>query len=144
MAKTGGAVQKLSDKSKRNATARRMGTLKPIIARSNTPHREKAIAYLEHQRAIHGVWVNGVCVREPTGIAVPQYIGKGDGLPDEVIRGSKNWQDAKPPKTMAERAAADKRNSLKSEMRDGWTPREYVRQPDAVETALARLAVTFK
>src|SRR6478752_4396688 len=121
MAKTGGAVQKLRDKSNHKATALRMGTHKPIIARTMTPYAEKTTAYREHVERI----LNG---SNPS--AVETF--RGDGLPDEVISGSKNWAEVKPPKTNAERAKEDKRNRLKDEMVPGWRPSRYVREDDVV------------
>jgi hypothetical protein len=137
MASNGGAITKLQDKAKRNAMAKRMGTIKPILTRTKTPFADKAMAFAEHKRAIHGHMVNGVMVDEGGRNPPPAMTFWGDGLPDEVIPGSKNWSHVKAAKTNAERAAADKRNPIKSEVRDGWKPQSYSIKPNRSERRAA-------
>lgn len=116
MAKTGATVAKLMEKSKRNAMAQRMGTNKPMISRVASTYHEKLVALRDHQASIAGGF-------NPSAAETFH----GDGLPDEVIVGSKNWIGARVAKTTAERAAEDKRPPLKSEMVEGWTPKAFVR-----------------
>jgi hypothetical protein len=103
MAKTGGAVAKLEEKSKRNAVRFKLGTIKPMISRTKAPFHEKLVAYDAHRKLI----ANGIN---------PAPVFEGTGLPDEVV---------KVPKTNAERAEADKRAPLKDEMVAGWKPRPF-------------------
>jgi hypothetical protein len=115
MAKTGGTIAKLAEKSKRNAMAKRMGTHKPTISRVTSTYHDKLVALRAHQETIAGGFNPG-----------PAECFRGDGLPDEVIAGSKNWEGVKPPKSMAQRAEEDKRKPLRDEMRDGWKPEAWV------------------
>ena len=102
--KSGGAVAKLAEKSKRNAVKFKLGSIKPMISRTKTPFHEKAIAYEAHRKLI-ALGIN------------PAPIFEGTGLPDEVVR---------VPKTNQERADADKRRPLKDEMVQGWKPGRYL------------------
>lgn len=119
MSKTGRAVAKLQLKSKANAMKFRMGTHKPIITRTTTPFHEKALAFRDHVRAIHGLVVHGVVVDEGGRNPPPADTFRGDGLPDDSLAA------IKPPKSMKERADADKRRPLKDEMVEGWKPQRY-------------------
>lgn len=120
MSKTGRAVAKLQLKSKGNAMKFRMGTHKPIIARTTTPFHEKAVAFAAHKRAIHGFERDGVVIDEGGRNPGPAECFRGDGLPDDSLAA------VKPPKTMAERAKEDKRRALKDEMVEGWKPQRYL------------------
>ena len=114
--RNGGAVAKLTDKLKHRAMRAHLGTHKSILTRVGTKatHHEKALAFLQHQRAIHGLVVNGVQVLE--GGRNPGPVFEGTGVPDEL---------PKRIKTTAERAADDKRRPLKDEMVEGWKPARY-------------------
>lgn len=119
MAKTGGAVQKLSLKMQQRSTRLHKGTFKPLIARIDATYHEKVVAMKVHREMIHGreiVRRDGTIDHVGGGIN-PTAVFEGTGLPDEVT--------VKAPKTNQERAAADKRNSLKSEWRDGFRPQAW-------------------
>lgn len=125
MAKAGGAVQKLQLKAQQRSVRLSKGTFKPLIARIDATHHEKAIAYRAHQEMIENGINPGPVDDYALVVKLSAKTGKPmkaklmrvhSGVPDEVTR---------TPKTNAERAAADKRAPIKSEMRDGWKPQPY-------------------
>lgn len=123
MAKTGGAVQKLAEKTKRNGVRFKMGSFKPLLGRTKSAFSDKQVSLADHKRAIFGV----ISRRTGEWLQLPRMIGpvetfKGDGLPDDSLA------TAKAPKTMQERALEDKRNPLKGEMVEGWKPRPFGRR----------------
>jgi len=126
MSKNGGAITKLQDKAKRNVLARKMGTIKPLVTRTASTFSEKRVALIEHRERIE---------RGSNPAAAECF--RGDGLPDEVIPGSKNWVSAKPPKSNQERAAEDKRNSLRSEWREGFRVQRFERKMNRSERRAA-------
>lgn len=128
MAKTGRAVAKLVEKDKRRAIGVALGTQRAVITRTRSSYHDKREAFEVHKRLIHGFrhgnFVNegGVNPCPPvTYDAKGQHIVtfRGDGLPDDSLVA------IKPAKTMAERAAEDKRRPLKDEMIEGWMPARY-------------------
>lgn len=123
MSKTGGAVTKLQDKAKRNAMHFRMGRHRPVIVRTKTQFADKQVALLEHKRAIHGlVVIHGdreIVLDHGGRNPGPAECFAGDGLPDDSLGA------LKAPKSNQERAEADKRNSIKSEVCEGWRPRPF-------------------
>lgn len=119
MAKTGRAVAKLLEKSKRNATNRALGTTRGVITRTKSTFAEKAVAFEAHRRLIQDHAINlgpRVTYTKRTGDDTATTF-RGDGLPEEVTRVAK---------TNAERAAEDKRAPIKDEVRTGWKPQRYV------------------
>jgi len=119
MAKTGQAVAKLLEKSKRNATNRALGTTRGVLTRTKSNYAEKAVAFEAHRRLIQDHYINlgpRVTYIKKSGDDVATTF-RGDGLPEEVTRTAK---------TNAERAKEDKRASIKSEARDDWKPQRYV------------------
>ncbi len=117
MAKTGRAVAKLVEKSKRNMVTFRLGSHRAIITRSNSTHHEKVVAFEAHRRLIRDHFINPCppVTFDAKGNHIVTF--RGDGLPDDSLTG------IKAPKTAAERAGADKRAPLKGEMVEGWKPR---------------------
>jgi hypothetical protein len=117
--RTGGAVSKLSDKSKRMATNRALGTIRAVVTRTNSTFAEKAVAFEAHRRLIQDHYINlgpRVTYTKKSGDEVATTF-RGDGLPEEVTRVAK---------TNAERAKEDKRASIKDEARADWKPKRYV------------------
>jgi hypothetical protein len=128
--KTGAPVAKLREIAKRKAMAFRMGTIKPIITRTASTYHEKRIAYDAHRRAIHGTYnVKGVMVERGGRNPIAAETFHGDGLPSEgyVLNAEGKFETHAPkaPKTAAERAKADKRNSIASESRATFKPRPF-------------------
>lgn len=121
MAKTGGAVAKLAEKGKRNAIAKRLGTFRAVITRTNSTHHEKVVAYEAHRRLIRDHFINPCppVTYDAKGKHIVTF--RGDGLPDDSLGA------VKAPKTMAERAEADDRKPLKSEWKAGWRPGKFGR-----------------
>lgn len=128
MAKTGRAVAKLVEKDKRRATTLALGAHRAVVTRTRASYHDKREAFEVHKRLIHG-YHHGTFVNEGGITPCPPvtYDAKGnhvvtfrgDGLPDDSLGG------IKAPKTMAERAAEDKRRPLKDEMIEGWKPARY-------------------
>jgi hypothetical protein len=130
MAKTGRAVAKLLEKSKRNAIAAHHGTLRAVVTRTKSSFHEKRIAFEAHRRLIQDHAINlgpRVTYVKKSGDDVATTF-RGDGLPDEVTR---------VVKTTKQRAEEDKRNKLSSEWKRGFRPSVNTWQPhDVVKAAL--------
>lgn len=130
MAKTGRAVAKLTEKSKQRAMKHKLGTHNAIVARTRSTYAEKVVAFELHKQSIHGFHKGSIhneggrnpcprvtyTKREGDDTAV---TFRGDGLPCDAL------ESARAPKSNAERAKEDKRQSIKSEAREGWKPERY-------------------
>ena len=134
MAKTGGWFKKLRDKQRKQATETKLGKQRAVITRVASTHADKRVSFEAHKRSIHGLEVHGRVVdsggRNPQPVltnikrdgSVKAVCFHGDGLVDDSL------STLKAPKTNAERAAADKRNSIASEAKPEWKPRGFAQR----------------
>lgn len=131
MAKTGNAVAKLAEKSKRNAINKRLGTYRAVITRSSSTYHEKVVAFEAHRRLIVDHAINLGCrVTDLDKEGKKQGVTfRGDGLPDDSIQAVKVAKVLTAEElAKAEEKAKAKAERYRAEMRDDWKPRRIGRR----------------